>query len=124
FNEVPGELPDGFEFDGPQVPRRSSGSGVIIDSSGLILTNNHVVAGGGKVTVRLHDGREFTASDIKTDPNTDLAILHIKAGSALPYASLGNSDQLRIGDWVLAVGQPFGLENTVTAGIVSATGRS
>jgi serine protease Do len=118
------ETPGGGEFEMPQGPRHSSGSGVIIDPSGVILTNNHVVAGGGKITVRLHDGREFAATDIKTDPNTDLAVIHIKAGSSLPFASLGDSDQLRIGDWVLAVGQPFGLENTVTAGIVSATGRS
>ncbi|MBW8883315.1 MAG: PDZ domain-containing protein, partial [Planctomycetia bacterium] len=82
--------------------------------------------GGGKVTVRLHDGREFvaTSGDIMTDPQTDLAVVRIKTGASLPFAALGNSDQLRIGDWVLAVGQPFGLENTVTKGIVSATGRS
>jgi serine protease Do len=119
------ELPDMDAFEAPQVPRRSSGSGVIIESSGIILTNNHVVTGGGKVTVRLHDGREFIASngDIMTDPNTDIAVVKIKA-SNLPTAKLGNSDELRIGDWVLAVGQPFGLENTVTSGIVSATGRA
>jgi serine protease Do len=118
------ELPEGGgTFEVPQGPRLSSGSGVIIDPSGIILTNNHVVAGGGKVTVRLHDGREFTASDVKTDPNTDLAIVRIKA-SGLPAATLGNSDHMRIGDWVLAIGQPFGLENTVTKGIVSATGRA
>jgi len=121
------ELPEGSSvFEMPQMPRKSAGSGVIIDPSGVILTNNHVVAGGGKVTVRLADGREFTANneDIKTDPNTDIAVVKIKAGGALPYAKLGDSDKLRIGDWVLAVGQPFELENTVTAGIVSATGRS
>ena len=119
------ELPDMDALEVPQTPRRSSGSGVIIDSSGVILTNNHVVSGGGKVTVRLHDGREFVASngDIMTDPNTDIAVVRIKA-SNLPTAKLGNSDKLQIGDWVLAVGQPFGLENTVTAGIVSATGRA
>ena len=118
------ELPEGGQFEMPQSPRMSSGSGVIIDQSGIILTNNHVVQGGGKITVRLHDGREFEASDVKTDPNTDLAVVRIKAGGSLPSAALGNSDQLRIGDWVLAVGQPFGLENTVTSGIVSATGRA
>lgn len=118
------EMPEGT-FESPQAPRQSSGSGVIIDSSGIILTNNHVVTGGGKVTVRLHDGREFVASngDIMTDPNTDLAVVKINAKN-LPAAKLGNSDKLRIGDWVLAVGQPFGLENTVTSGIVSATGRA
>jgi serine protease Do len=118
------ELPEGGQFEMPQSPRQSSGSGVIIDPAGVILTNNHVVAGGGKVTVRLHDGREFVATDVKTDPNTDIAIVRIKASGSLPAATLGNSDQLRIGDWVLAVGQPFGLENTVTKGIVSATGRA
>lgn len=116
------QFPDGFELR--EMPRMSSGSGVIIDPAGLILTNNHVVAGGGKITVRLHDGREFEATEVKTDPNTDLAVVRIKADGALPSARLGDSDQLRIGDWVLAVGQPFGLENTVTAGIVSATGRA
>jgi serine protease Do len=118
------ELPEGGTFDMPQMPRKSSGSGVIIDPTGIILTNNHVVAGEGKVTVRLHDGREFEATEVKTDPNTDLAIVRIKASGSLPAARLGNSDKLRIGDWVLAVGQPFELENTVTAGIVSATGRA
>src|SRR3954452_6420904 len=119
------ELPEGGgAFEAPQGPRMSSGSGVIIDPSGVILTNNHVVQGGGKVTVRLNDGREFVASDVKTDPNTDLAVVRIKAGGSLPAAALGNSDDLRLGDWVMAVGQPFGLENTVTKGIVSATGRS
>ncbi len=120
------EMPEGGQFEspqGPQGPRQSSGSGVIIDSAGIILTNNHVVQGGGKITVRLHDGREFVATDVKTDPNTDLAVVRIKATS-LPAATLGNSDHLRIGDWVIAVGQPFGLENTVTTGIVSATGRA
>jgi len=125
FDELPGEGGGGL-FEVPHGPRMSSGSGVIIDPSGIILTNNHVVQGGGKVTVRLHDGREFVATDgdIMTDPQTDLAVVRIKAGSSLPAASLGNSDQLHIGDWVLAVGQPFGLENTVTKGIVSATGRA
>jgi serine protease Do len=105
------------------TPRMSSGSGVIVDSSGLILTNNHVIAGGGKVTVRLYDGREYVATDVRTDPATEIAVIKIKA-TGLPTAQLGNSDELKIGDWVLAVGQPFGLENTVTAGIVSATGRA
>jgi len=98
FEELPGE---GGQFETPQGPRMSSGSGVIIDPSGVILTNNHVVQGGGKVTVRLNDGREFVASDVKTDPNTDLAVVRIKAGGSLPAAALGNSDDLRwaIGSW-------------------------
>lgn len=115
------QMPDMEEMQA--MPRMSSGSGVIVDSSGLILTNNHVIAGGGKITVRLYDGREYVATDVKTDPATEIAVIKIKA-TGLPTAQLGNSDELKIGDWVLAVGQPFGLENTVTAGIVSATGRA
>lgn len=109
--------------EGPQRGRESSGSGVIIDSAGIILTNNHVVAGGGKLRVKLHDGREFDVVDVKTDPSTDLAVIKIKSDKPLPYAELGDSDQMMIGDWVLALGQPFGLQDTVTAGIISAKGR-
>ena len=114
------------EFHGtPNIPHgvSGSGSGVIVDPSGIVLTNNHVVAGGGDVTVRLSDGREFKAAEIKTDPKTDLAIVHINAGGPLPAARLGRSSDVEVGDWVLALGQPFGLEGTVTAGIVSAKGR-
>lgn len=107
----------------PRGPSQSSGSGVIIDSTGIVLTNNHVVAGGGKVSVRLHDGREFEAAEVKTDPKTDLAILKLRGASDLPVAVLGDSDKLEIGDWVLALGQPFGLQDTVTAGIISAKNR-
>ncbi|MCC6124715.1 MAG: Do family serine endopeptidase [Pirellulales bacterium] len=107
------------------VPRSAvgAGSGVIVDPSGVILTNNHVVAGNGKIVVRLQDGREFKAKSVKTDPKTDVAILRIEGAGNLPVAKLGNSDKVGIGDWVLALGQPFGLEGTVTAGIVSAKGR-
>lgn len=108
--------------DIPQGPDMSMGSGVIVDPSGVILTNNHVVAGGGKIMVRLHDGREFEATDVKTDPRTDLAVVRINA-SDLPAAQLGDSETLEVGDWVIAVGNPFGLEETVTAGIISAKGR-
>ena len=96
---------------------------MIVDPSGIILTNNHVVAGGGDITVRLSDGREFKAGQIKTDPKTDVAIVRIDAGGPLPVAKLGRSSEVEVGDWVLALGQPFGLEGTVTAGIVSAKGR-
>lgn len=108
-----------------RVPMRrvSSGSGVIVDPAGVILTNNHVVAGGGKVTVRLQDGREFKATEIKTDPKTEVAIVRIKGEGELPVAKLGDSSKLEVGDWVLALGQPFGLQGTVTAGIISAKGR-
>lgn len=108
----------------PQVPRmQGMGSGVIIDAAGLILTNNHVVGGGARVLVRLSDGREFEAVDVKTDPKTDVAILRIEGAGDLPVAQLGDSDSLEIGDWVLAVGAPFGLQETVTAGIISAKAR-
>lgn len=107
----------------PTTPRVGIGSGVIIDASGIILTNNHVVAGDGTVTVRLHDGRVFEAVDVKTDPETDLAIVRIKGAKDLKAVKLGDSDAVEIGDWVLALGQPFGLEGTVTAGIISAKGR-
>lgn len=124
FEDVPGlDGMEGLERV-PRMPRMSSGSGVIIDPSGVVLTNNHVVAGGGKIVVKLHDGREYEAIDVKTDPNTDIAVIRIKADGSLPFATLGDSDKMQIGDWVLALGQPFGLENTVTAGIVSAKGRN
>lgn len=111
--------------DSPGAPHGQVGlgSGVIIDSAGVILTNNHVVASGGRIRVRLHDGREFTATDVKTDPKTDMAIVRIEAGEPLPAARLGDSDEMQVGDWVLALGQPFGLEGTVTSGIISAKGR-
>lgn len=111
-------------FDnGSQVPHRGLGSGVIVDSKGHILTNNHVVAQADEVTVRLSDGREFEGEVIGADPRTDLAVVKIDAG-AVQSARLGDSDKLKIGEWVVAAGTPFGLENTITAGIVSAKGRS
>ena len=103
--------------------REGMGSGVIIDKSGIVLTNNHVVEGADEVTVQLADGREFKAEDIKTDPQTDLAVLRIKGAGTLPAATLGNSDELEIGDWVIAIGNPFGLDHTVSAGIISGKGR-
>ncbi|KAA5542630.1 Do family serine endopeptidase [Roseiconus nitratireducens] len=119
-----------FAQPGPQgrsprqpMPRGGIGSGVIIDPSGIILTNNHVVAGGGRVTVKIHDGREFEASNVWTDPSTDIAVVQIEDASGLVAAPLGDSDNVAIGDWVLALGQPFGLESTVTAGIISAMHR-
>lgn len=99
------------------------GSGVIIDPSGIVLTNNHVVAGGGEVTVKTYDGREFTAVEVWTDPKTDVAVVKIDA-TDLVAAPIGNSDSVEIGDWVVALGQPFGLESTVTAGIISAKNRA
>jgi len=103
--------------------QRSGGSGVIVDKEGYILTNNHVVEGADKVKVRLNDGREFTATMKGQDPRTDLAVLHIKAKD-LPAAILGDSDKLEVGEWAIAIGSPFGLEHTVTVGVISAKGRS
>ncbi len=126
FRMPEGGMPEGgmpgMPFEGPS-PSRGIGSGVIIDPSGIILTNHHVVTGGGEVIVRTQDGREFVATDVWTDPKTDLAVVKITGSDHLVAAPLGNSDDASIGDWVLALGQPFGLESTVTAGIISAKHR-
>jgi serine protease Do len=107
----------------PQA-ERSLGSGVILDKSGYILTNNHVVEQATKIQVQLNgDTTKYTARVIGTDEDTDLAIIKIDAGKELPFAKLGNSDGVQVGDWVLAIGSPFGLNATVTAGIVSAKDR-
>jgi len=114
---------DGF----PQAPReehlRGQGSGFIIDRGGVILTNSHVVNGADKVTVTLKDGRIFEGKVRGADAVTDLAVVKIDGGS-LPVASLGNSDQIQVGDWAIAVGNPLGLDNTVTLGIISTLKRS
>lgn len=108
---------------GHEVPRvRGSGSGVIIREDGVILTNNHVVERARRLTVRLRDGRTFRGRILGTDPATDLALVKIDA-TGLPAARLGDSDQARVGEWVLAIGAPLGLEATVTHGVISATGR-
>ena len=103
--------------------QRSGGSGVIVDKEGYILTNNHVVEGAEKIKIRLNDGREFTATVKGQDSRTDLAVLHIKAKD-LPVATLGDSDKLEVGEWAIAIGSPFGLDHTVTVGVISAKGRS
>jgi len=103
--------------------QRSGGSGVIVDKEGYILTNNHVIEGADKVKIKLNDGREFTATVKGQDSRTDLAVLHIKAKD-LPVATLGDSDKLEVGEWAIAIGSPFGLEHTVTVGVISAKGRS
>jgi len=105
----------------PQV-QMASGSGVIISPDGYIVTNNHVVEKADKITVATNDHRQFQAKVIGTDPNTDLALIKIDAKD-LPIVKLGNSDDTRVGEWVLAVGNPFNLTSTVTAGIISAKGR-
>jgi len=101
---------------------RGSGSGVIVNQNGYILTNNHVVGNASKIEVKLADGRILKGSVVGTDRETDLAVVKVDA-AGLPTASLGDSDVLEQGDWVIAMGSPFGLEQTITAGIVSATGR-
>jgi len=108
----------------PKRRESGQGSGFIISSDGYIMTNNHVVGDADKVTVQLLDGREYTAKIIGTDPPTDVALIKIDADEKLPFLALGNSDKLEVGDWVLAFGNPFGLSHTLTAGIVSAKGRS
>ncbi|TSJ44544.1 Do family serine endopeptidase [Mucilaginibacter corticis] len=104
------------------APQMASGSGVIISPDGYIVTNNHVVAKADKIEITTNDHRRFTAKVIGTDPNTDLALIKIEAND-LPIVKLGNSDDAKVGEWVLAVGNPFNLTSTVTAGIVSAKGR-
>jgi serine protease Do len=121
-----GELSKRFFREMPQPPeskQRGMGSGVILSADGYILTNNHVVEGADQVTVTLEKEREYTARVVGHDPKTDLAVLKIDTKESLPVAPLGDSDVLRVGDWVMAIGNPFGLDHTVTAGIVSAKGR-
>jgi serine protease Do len=114
------------EFFGPRIqpgPMESAGSGVIINENGYIVTNNHVVADADVVEVSLLDNRHYTAEVIGTDPDTDIALIKINQ-KGLPYLSFVDSDKARVGEWVLAVGNPFNLNGTVTAGIISAKGRS
>lgn len=133
--EIP-EFPPGSPFEeffrdffenrmnkGPQKVR-SLGSGFVIDSKGIIVTNNHVIDGADEITVKMVDGKEYEAELLGTDDKTDVAVLKIKEKNLnLPAVNFGNSDALRVGDWVVAIGNPFGLGGTVTAGIVSARNR-
>jgi len=113
-------------FEG--MPRRrqqkSLGSGLIIENSGLILTNNHVIKDADEITVRFSNNQETKGKVVGTDPKTDLAVIRVTTGSDLPVVKLGNSDQLRVGEWAIAIGNPFGLDHTLTVGVISATGRS
>lgn len=128
----PQQMDDLFrQFFGPQFrsgprmpvpPRESFGSGVIVSADGYILTNNHVIEGAELVTVSTGDNAKFTAKVVGTDPATDIAVLKIE-GETFPFAPLGDSEQLNVGEWVIAIGNPFSLSHTVTAGIVSAKGR-
>ncbi len=130
-----GQYVDPFEFffgfggrdfeNGPPKPQVGFGSGVIISKDGYIITNNHVVAGASEVSVTLNDGREYIATVVGADPETDIALIKIEGeGEDFNYVSFGNSDDLQVGEWVLAVGNPFNLTSTVTAGIVSAKNRA
>ena len=131
-DNVPDMFDDEFfrRFFAPRLPipprefkQRGLGSGSIVDERGYILTNNHVVAEADRILVKLQDGRELDGELVGADPATDLAVVKV-ATNGLPIAKLGNSDQLEVGETVIAIGNPFGLEQTVTQGIVSAKGRS
>lgn len=119
------------QFFGSQGPdsrsefrRPGLGSGVIIDKRGLVLTNFHVVKGADEILIRLSDKREYRGQILGTDPKTDLAVVRFKPEHEVKVANLGNSDALRVGEWAIAIGNPFGLDQTVTVGVISATGRS
>ena len=133
----PGQSDDPFfkdffdQFFGSQTPggpgefrQPGLGSGVIIDKRGYVLTNFHVVKGADSVTVRLNDRHEFRGRIVGSDPKTDLAVVKFDPDHELALATLGNSDVLRVGEWAIAIGNPFGLDQTVTVGVISATGRS
>lgn len=133
FDQLPDFLQDFFRGPGSpfgggapgrQEPRRSMGSGFIVSNDGYVLTNNHVVEGADEIIVRLSDRREMPATLIGTDPRSDMAVLKINDGDDLPVVRIGQSEDLKVGEWVLAIGSPFGFDYTVTAGIVSALGRS
>src|SRR5262245_21724311 len=114
-----------FRRRNPREEGRAAGSGVIVDARGYIVTNNHVVENASEIEVRLSDGRKFKATLVGRDGRTDLAVLRIEnPPGPLPVAELGDSDRLRVGQWAIAIGNPFGLDRTVTAGIISATGRT
>jgi serine protease Do len=132
FPGAPGQDPREFwepfeRFFGPmprrRMPERSLGSGFIFDPAGYILTNNHVVENADEIKVKLNSGEEMTAELVGRDPKTDIAVLKIDAKKDLPTIPFGDSDAVKVGEWVMAIGNPFGLEFSVTAGIVSAKGR-
>ncbi len=107
-----------------QFTRRSLGSGVIVDPKGYIITNDHVVSGASKIKVSVEGGKEYSAKVIATDPLSDIAVIKIEGAKDFEYARIGDAKSVKVGDWVLAIGSPFGLDQTVTAGIISATGRT
>ncbi|MCK5432204.1 MAG: trypsin-like peptidase domain-containing protein, partial [Gammaproteobacteria bacterium] len=120
FNKFFGEIPEGVD---PHQQRTSLGSGFIMSDDGYIITNNHVVKDADEIIVRLNDRREFVAEVIGVDERSDLAVLKIE-GKRLPTLNLGDSSRLKVGEWVLAIGSPFGFDHSVTQGIISAMGRS
>jgi serine protease Do len=120
FFEDFGQVP----FDMEPQPHAGLGSGFIVDPTGIIVTNNHVVDGADQVVITLQDGRKLTSRDVKTDPKTDVAIVRVQSKERLPYLELGDSSAMEIGDRVLALGAPFGLTGTVTSGIISSKGRN
>jgi Do/DeqQ family serine protease len=118
FDQYFGQMPPG------ERERAGVGSGVIIDAQGHILTNLHVIKGADEITVRFHNKKEVIGKVVGTDPRTDLAVIRIPAADVVVAARLGNSDRIEVGEWAIAIGSPFGLEQTVTVGVVSAMGRS
>lgn len=121
FEEFFGEL---FRMPPAERRERSLGSGFILSEDGYILTNEHVVSGAEQIKVRLTDQREFAGKVVGVDPKTDVAVIKIEAAEPLPVAILGDSDLLKVGQWALAIGNPFGLDGTLTVGVISATGRT
>jgi serine protease Do len=126
FQGPQSQTPSSKRHGSPGIPQRGMGSGMILDKEGHILTNNHVVRDVDQIKVQLADDREFPAEVVGSDPMSDIAIIKIKGKvpDNLPIVRIGDSSKLQVGDWVLAIGAPFGLKQTVTAGIISATGRS
>lgn len=126
---LPEPIPDGpdlFQRDidrDREGPRRGAGTGFIINPEGYILTNHHVIEGADRLTVRLTDGRSLRARAIGSDPDTDIALIKVDSTRALPFAPMGDSDTLRVGEWVVAIGNPLAYEHTVTVGVVSFIGR-
>ncbi len=118
FERFFGEIPQ------REIERKSLGSGVIVDKRGYILTNNHVVEKAKEIDVRLSDRRKFSGRVVGKDPKTDIAVIKIDVNGDLPVARLGDSNKVRIGQWAIAIGNPFGLDHSVTVGVISATGRS
>jgi len=131
--EGPGKMPGGSLFEeffgelfkgAPRQKQKSLGSGVLFRADGYLLTNAHVITGADDIRVRLSDQREYTAERVGQDESTDVAVLRISSESPLPFAPLGDSETLQVGEWALAIGNPFGLDRTLTVGVISAKGRS